>query len=108
MELAESPTFDEIIESWTSFRGISPVPSLPTSPARPVEYLTQNDRPQPRRDRMVGNGMATAIGRLRECPLLGYKFFALSHNTIRGAAGSSIQNAELMAVCGFISGFSPS
>lgn len=107
MELEAAPTFDEIIEVWTTFRGIDPVPSLPTSPARPLEYLTQIDRPQPRRDRMVGNGMATALGRLRECPLLGYKFFALSHNTIRGAAGSSIQNAELMAVCGFIDGFSP-
>lgn len=107
LELEAAPTFEEIIEAWTTFRGIDPVPSLPTSPARPLEYLTQIDRPQPRRDRMVGNGMATAIGRLRECPLLGYKFFALSHNTIRGAAGSSIQNAELMAVCGFIAGFSP-
>ncbi len=107
LELEDAPTFDEIIEAWTTFRGIDPVPSLPTSPTRPVEYLTQIDRPQPRRDRMIGNGMATAIGRLRECPLLGYKFFALSHNTIRGAAGSSIQNAELMAVCGFITDFSP-
>lgn len=107
MELAENPSFDEVIEAWTAFRGEAPVPSLPTSPAQPLVYFTQTDRPQTRRDRMVGNGMATAIGRLRECNMLGYKFFALSHNTIRGAAGSSIQNAELMAVCGFISGFSP-
>ncbi len=107
IELAQTPSFEQIIEDWASYRAPYPVNTLPTSPENPLVYLPQIDRPQPRRDRMVGNGMATALGRLRECPLLGYKFFALSHNTIRGAAGSSIQNAELMAICGFINGFSP-
>jgi aspartate-semialdehyde dehydrogenase len=51
--------------------------------------------------------MATSIGRLRECPILGYKFVALSHNTIRGAAGCSILNAELLAVKGYLGAFQP-
>jgi aspartate-semialdehyde dehydrogenase len=54
---------------------------------------------------MAGNGMATTVGRLRECPILGYKFAALTHNTIRGAAGCSILNAELLAVSGYLKGF---
>lgn len=107
VELTATPSFDEIIQSWRDFRGEAPIPSLPSSPEVPVQFIALQDRPQPRRDRMAGNGMATVVGRLRECELLGYKFFALAHNTIRGAAGSSIQNAELMAVCGYINGFSP-
>lgn len=51
--------------------------------------------------------MATSIGRLRECPILGYRFAALSHNTIRGAAGGSILNAELLAVEGYLGAFQP-
>lgn len=108
VELESAPSFDEIIQAWADFRGPSPVPSLPSSPALPVQYIPLHDRPQPRRDRMAGRGMAASVGRLRECELLGYKFFTLAHNTIRGAAGSSIQNAELMAVRGYISGFNPS
>jgi aspartate-semialdehyde dehydrogenase len=72
-----------------------------------VQYLPQIDRPQIRRDRNAGNGMTTSIGRLRRCPLLGYKFAALSHNTIRGAAGCSILNAELLAVQGYLANFQP-
>ncbi len=58
------------------------------------------DRPQPRLDRMRGNGMAATVGRLRECPLLDWKFVVLSHNTIRGAAGAAVLNAEVLAVLG--------
>jgi aspartate-semialdehyde dehydrogenase len=107
VELVTRPTFDDILREWADFRGPDPVPALPSSPTVPVQYIGLNDRPQPRRDRMAGNGMATVVGRLRECEILGYKFFALAHNTIRGAAGCSIQNAELMAVCGYIDGFVP-
>lgn len=107
VELAEEPSFDEIIEAWRQFAGPDPVPQLPSAPAQPIQYLTQIDRPQIRRDRMAGNGMATSVGRLRECPILGYRFAALTHNTIRGAAGCSILNAELLAVKGYLKDFQP-
>lgn len=107
VELEAAPSHAQIREAWETFRGSPEVASLPSSPTLPLVYLEQHDRPQPRRDRMIGAGMSTSIGRLRNCPLLGYKFFALSHNTIRGAAGSSIQNAELLARKGYIDGFRP-
>lgn len=107
LALDTSPTPDDIIAAWTQFRAPDLVANLPSAPRQPLEYLPQIDRPQPRRDRQAGNGMATSIGRLRECPVLGYKFVTLSHNTIRGAAGSSIINAELMAVQGLIHNFRP-
>jgi aspartate-semialdehyde dehydrogenase len=99
---------DEVINAWNNFRGPSPVPSLPSAPAQPVRYLPQQDRPQTRRDRNAGNGMTTSVGRLRPDVLLGYKYVALSHNTIRGAAGCSILNAELLAVQGYLGDFQPS
>ena len=107
VEFEARPAFDEIIDAWGSFVGPDPVPALPSAPAQPVQYLTQIDRPQIRRDRNAGNGMATSVGRLRECPILGYKFAALTHNTIRGAAGCSILNAELLAVKGYLPDFMP-
>lgn len=105
VELAEQPDFDVIIGDWQRYRALDPVPSLPSAPKCPLQYLYQIDRPQPRRDRHAGDGMTTSIGRLRECPILGCKFASLSHNTIRGAAGCSILNAELLAVEGYIQGF---
>lgn len=107
IELSAQPSLDDIIAAWDAFQGVDPIPQLPSAPEKPVAYLPQTDRPQPRRDRMTGNGMTTTLGRLRKCPILGYKFAALSHNTIRGAAGCSILNAELMAVKGCIDGFTP-
>ena len=107
VELEAQPSFDEIIDAWRSFVGPDPVPQLPSAPEHPVQYLTQIDRPQIRRDRNAGNGMATSVGRLRECPILGYRFAALTHNTIRGAAGCSILNAELLAVKGYLKSFQP-
>jgi aspartate-semialdehyde dehydrogenase len=105
--LESNPSAEEIITAWQSFRGLDPVPQLPSAPEHPIEYLPQIDRPQSRRDRNAGRGMSTSIGRLRECPILDYKFVALSHNTIRGAAGCSILNAELLAVQGYLSEFQP-
>jgi aspartate-semialdehyde dehydrogenase len=107
VDLAEKPDIKAIIEAWETFVGPDPVPHLPSAPERPVQYLPQIDRPQIRRDRNAGNGMATTVGRLRECPILGYKFAALAHNTIRGAAGCSILNAELLAVQGYLGSFKP-
>ncbi|NDJ60149.1 MAG: aspartate-semialdehyde dehydrogenase [Chloroflexi bacterium] len=107
VDLAEQPSHDDIIAAWNGFRGPEPVPSLPSAPEQPVMYLPKPDRPQIRRDRHAGNGMTTSVGRLRACPILGYKFVALSHNTIRGAAGCSILNAELLAVQGYLHDFQP-
>jgi aspartate-semialdehyde dehydrogenase len=105
VSLNARPSLDEIIATWQKFSPPAVVKELPSAPSPSLHVLSQIDRPQPRRDRMAGNGMATSIGRLRECPIMGYKFVALSHNTIRGAAGCSILNAELLAVEGYIPGF---
>ena len=67
-----------------------------------MQYLTENDRPQPRRDAMRDRGMAAFVGRLRPCPVLDWKFLVLAHNTIRGAAGAAVLNAELLAAGGWI------
>ncbi len=105
VELEQQPTIADIIDDWETCQALPPVPELPSAPRFPLQYLTQIDRPQPRRDRDAGAGMTTSIGRLRECPILGYKFASLSHNTIRGAAGCSILNAELLAAQGYIEQF---
>lgn len=105
LELADKPPIEDIIQAWQTFRAPDDIANLPSAPEKPVQYLPQIDRPQIRRDRNAGNGMTTSIGRLRECPILGYKFAAIAHNTIRGAAGCSILNAELLATKGYITGF---
>lgn len=108
VELQASPDVEEIIETWENFRGPKIVYDLPSAPEKPIIYLPQQDRPQIRRDRNNGQGMATSVGRIRECAVLGYKYAALTHNTIRGAAGCSILNAELAAAHGYIANFQPS
>jgi aspartate-semialdehyde dehydrogenase len=107
ISLDKQPDLQEIIDTWSSYEMAPIVQNLPSTPLKSIQYLPHIDRPQPRRDRLAGRGMMTSIGRLRKCPILGYKFIAMSHNTIRGAAGSSIQNAELLAVKGYIPGFHP-
>jgi aspartate-semialdehyde dehydrogenase len=85
-----------------SFSGIPQELHLPTAPVKPIAYLDGQNRPQPRLDVDSGDGMTVTVGRLRPCPVLGYKFFALGHNTIRGAAGAAILNAELMVAQGWV------
>jgi aspartate-semialdehyde dehydrogenase len=99
IKLRKPATRDEILAAWAEFRPLAGQ-HLPTAPAQPVEYAPQDDRPQPRLDRNRGNGMAATVGRLRPCNLLDWKFTVLSHNTIRGAAGAAILNAELLARLG--------
>jgi aspartate-semialdehyde dehydrogenase len=89
----------EILEAWSEFLPLQGL-HLPTAPDQPVEYDPSVDRPQPRLDRMRGSGMAATVGRLRECNLLDWKFVVLSHNTIRGAAGAAVLNAEVLARTG--------
>jgi len=94
--LDEHPPAEAIVEAFASFRGKPQELDLPTAPARPIVYLTERNRPQPSLDAGRGGGMTVSVGRLRPCPVVGYKFVALGHNTIRGAAGAAILNAELM------------
>lgn len=96
VELEHKPGESALIEAIRSYRGIPQQRQLPSAPPLPVQYMSEKDRPQPRRDASRDNGMAVYIGRLRECPVLDYKFIALGHNTIRGAAGAAVLNAELM------------
>jgi aspartate-semialdehyde dehydrogenase len=104
--LDADPGVEAIRQAWETFYAPEAVGGLPSSPAHPVVYNPAADRPQPRRDRDEGNGMSTVVGRLRECPVLGYKFVAMAHNTVRGAAGGAILNAELLVAEGNLSGFS--
>jgi aspartate-semialdehyde dehydrogenase len=95
-KLGRPVTREDLLAAWAEFRPLSGQ-GLPTAPDQPIEWAPQNDRPQPRLDRNRGNGMAVTVGRLRPCPVLDWKFTVLSHNTIRGAAGAAILNAELLA-----------
>ncbi len=94
---------DEAREAIRSFRAEGLVASLPSTPALPVELDDRPDRPQPRLDLERGGGMTVTVGRLRPCPLLDLRMVLLGHNTIRGAAGAAIQNAELLVAEGLVS-----
>ncbi len=102
VKLAKRTTVDEITELLDSFFGPPQQLCLPSAPARPLLVLKAQDRPQPRFDVNLFNGMATLVGRIRPCPVLDFKFTALGHNTVRGAAGASILNAELLKAQGFL------
>jgi len=102
IELAGDASPEEIIATW---EGFTPEPqrlNLPSAPEHALVYRREPDRPQTLRDRDAGHGMAVTIGRLRRCPILSYKFVLLGHNTIRGAAGGSILNAELCVSKGLV------
>jgi aspartate-semialdehyde dehydrogenase len=93
---------EEIFAAWSEFSSEPQELKLPSAPERPVVYLDANDRPQPRFDVDMGAGMTTAVGRLRPCGVLDWKFTVLSHNTIRGAAGAAVLNAELLKAKGYL------
>src|SRR5271169_6702421 len=99
IKFRKKATREEILAAWSEFAPLRGQ-HLPTAPEQPVEYDAGVDRPQPRLDRMRGHGMAATVGRLRECTLLDLKFVVLSHNTIRGAAGAAVLNAEVLALLG--------
>jgi aspartate-semialdehyde dehydrogenase len=94
--LEHRPAAEDVIAAFNSFKGKPQELGLPSAPAQPVVYLPERNRPQPALDVDRDGGMTVTVGRLRPCPLFDYKFIALGHNTIRGAAGAAILNAELM------------
>ncbi|HYL65481.1 MAG TPA: aspartate-semialdehyde dehydrogenase [Candidatus Methylomirabilis sp.] len=102
VSLKKTASLDEVREALRNFEISSELAALPTAVRHPVVVLDGDDRPQPRRDANIGNGMAAAVGRVRECPLLDVKLTLLSHNLVRGAAGAALLNAELLASRGFL------
>jgi aspartate-semialdehyde dehydrogenase len=99
IKLAKAATREEMLSAWAEFRPLAGQ-HLPMAPEQPIEFAPQDDRPQPRLDKNRGRGMGVTVGRLRPCGLLDWKFTVLSHNTIRGAAGAAILNAELLRSLG--------
>ena len=97
----KKPTKEEILKTWKEFHGPAQDLNLPSAPKQFLHYFEEDDRPQPKLDRMIENGMAVSIGRLREDTQYDYKFVCLSHNTLRGAAGGAVLLAELLAVKGY-------
>jgi aspartate-semialdehyde dehydrogenase len=102
LEFDRAATPQEAAQALTDYPWAAIVRSLPSAPEKVIEIRQEPDRPQPRRDRDAGKGMTTVVGRMREDPLFHVKFVVLSHNTIRGAAGGSILNAELMVAQGIV------
>jgi aspartate-semialdehyde dehydrogenase len=100
--LGKKPSPRDAVDVLRRFR--SPLASLglPSLPERPLQVRDENDRPQPRHDRMTGRGMTVTVGRVRECPVLDLRFVALVHNTLRGAAGVAVLNAELLRSKGML------
>jgi len=96
----KAPTVAQAREALRAWRGDASVRGLPSAPEHPVRLTDAVDRPQPRRDVMAGEGMTVTVGRLREDNIFHLRFVASGHNTIRGAAGGSILNAELLAATG--------
>ena len=95
------PSKEEILQAWKEFHGPAQDLELPSAPKQFLHYFEENDRPQPKLDRMLENGMAVSIGRLREDNQYDYKFVCLPHNTLRGAAGGAVLLAELLAAKGY-------
>jgi aspartate-semialdehyde dehydrogenase len=102
VHLKKKASAEEIIAAWNDFRAEPQKLHLPSAPDQPVVYMTAPDRPQPRFDVDFGAGMTTAVGRLRKCNVLDWKFTVLSHNTIRGAAGAALLNAVLLKAKGYL------
>ena len=102
VRMKKKTSAEEIIAQWNNFRAEPQELKLPSAPAQPIVYMTAPDRPQPRFDCDLGNGMTTSVGRLRKCGVLDWKFTVLSHNTIRGAAGAALLNAELLKAKGYL------
>jgi aspartate-semialdehyde dehydrogenase len=102
VQFSSKATIEDMRHAIEHFRGVPQERKLPSAPPQPLIYMSEQDRPQPRRDVSRLGGMSVFIGRLRDCAVLDAKFVACGHNTIRGAAGAAVLNAELMASEGFL------
>ncbi len=96
IKLKEKASPEDIVRLLKDFKGIPQELGLPSAPENPIVVFTEKDRPQPARDVWLNKGMSTCVGRIRECPIFDIRMVILGHNTIRGAAGASILNAETM------------
>jgi aspartate-semialdehyde dehydrogenase len=96
VEFSSRPGESDLRNAFETFSSVPQERDLPSAPKRPVRYMQEADRPQPRKDAERERGMAAFVGRLRPCPVFDWKFVALAHNTVRGAAGAAVLNAELM------------
>ena len=102
LELSTQATRADILAAWRSYRAEPQERALPSAPLQPIHYLDEDAAPQPRRHRELDGGMATVIGRLAPCPVLGWRFVLLTHNTLRGAAKGAILCAELAVARGLV------
>lgn len=102
IQLGRDASVAEVIEAFETFRGLPQQLELPSAPKRPVVVRREENRPQPILDRDTERGMASVVGRIRPCPVLGLKYVLLGHNTVRGAAGAGILNAELLKAQGLL------
>ena len=102
VKFENKPTKEEILECWKNFKGKPQELELPHAPKQFVTYFEEDNRPQAALDRDIYGGMGVTAGRLREDTLYDYKFVGLSHNTLRGAAGGSVLNAELLYRLGYL------
>jgi aspartate-semialdehyde dehydrogenase len=100
IELATKPSVEEVAAALDAFTAEPQQRQLPSAPVKPIVLHTAQDRPQPRLDVAFGGGMPVHCGRVRRCPILGYKLVAMGHNVVRGAAGAALLNAELMVARG--------
>lgn len=104
VKLGKRATAEEVIAAWRGYQSKVASLKLPSAPAEFIHYDERVDRPQPRLDIHRGKGMTTTVGRLRPCSIFDWKFTVLSHNTVRGAAGAALLNAELLKVKGYLQG----
>jgi aspartate-semialdehyde dehydrogenase len=102
VEFEKQPSPEEVARVLEDFTSLPQEMKLPSAPARPVIVTSERDRPQPRFDRDAGDGMSAVVGRIRPCPVFDIRFVVLSHNTVRGAAGAAILNAEMMKARGLL------
>jgi aspartate-semialdehyde dehydrogenase len=98
----KKPSVEQVKQIWTEFSALPQKLNLPTAPERPIIVHKENNRPQPNKDRGIFKSMAVSVGRIRPCPVFDLRFVGLSHNTVRGAAGGGILNAETLKIKGYL------